>query len=142
MAKRQSVTVLGLLALSLVSLGCRSSRLHDEYEVLAYNDVSATLEDSAGTVLEVECDGSITEGTDPSDPGYSTSPDKPGTWEGVVGTDRWMAGCRPLPIGWTVKMTRKKYPANYLECDTAQETGTDTYFSYSYWKILSQRRSR
>ncbi len=116
---------------------------HDRWKVIAYKDgepARATIRSFFGaTSLEVECFGSMIKGTDLSKPGYRTSADKPATWEGVVGTDHWVFGCRPLSIGFTVKLHRQKYPANFLEYDTSQEGQTDTYFSHSYWKVLSEK---
>src|ERR1700687_3457206 len=57
------------------------------YQVLAYNDrekrASATVRSTEGTMLEIECEGSMIKGTDLSDPKYRTDPNKPPTWEGV-----------------------------------------------------------
>jgi hypothetical protein len=130
-----------LLVLLCGSLACHRPS-NDEYKVLAFSEDGlkeiAKVRSSRGDILSIECYGSTIKGTDLSSPGYRTVPDKPATWEGVVGTDHWRYGCRPLPIGWTVTMVREKYPANYLEYDASQEKGTDTYFGHSYWKIVSQ----
>jgi len=126
-----------LSALGLIYI-CR-----DRYRVVAYKDAdpsTATVRRLFGTAkLEIECYGSMIKGTDLSDRRYRTSRDRQATWEGVVGTDHWVFGCRPLPIGFTVKLHRQKYPANFLEYDTSQEGETDTYFSHSYWKVVWER---
>jgi hypothetical protein len=114
----------------------------DSYKVLAYDgdNATATVRELLGTTrLNIRCYGSLDKSTDLSKPGYRTSPDTPATWEGVVGTDHWWGGCRPLPIGFTVTMYRQKYPANYLDYDTAQENLSDIRFSHSYWEVLSER---
>ena len=141
MSARVTIALVGLLAV-VCDIAC-SRTSANKYFVLKYNDrdewATATVRSPKGEILEIECYGSMMKGTDLSNPGYRTDPNKPATWEGVVGTDKWMFGCRPLPIGWSVVMVREKYPANYLDYDTAQEEKTDTYFSHSYWKILSQK---
>src|SRR5436305_1504036 len=114
---RWMVTVIVLLVLAL---GINCKRIHtNEYQVLGYQEggthATATLRTPERKILEIECYGSLLKGTDLSSPGYRTDPNKPGTWEGAVGTDHWMFGCRPLPIGESVIMVREKYPANYLD---------------------------
>lgn len=141
--KLTCVSFMCVIASSLLTSACRRSPV-DEYKVLAYSEAptekaTATVQDSVGEKLEIQCYGSTVKGTDLSKPEYRTSPDKPASWEGVVGTDHWMDGCRPLPIGWRVTMVRNKYPANYLDYDAAQEERSDTYFSHSYWRILAQK---
>ena len=91
-----------------------------------------------GPVIHIECYGSLDKSTDLSDPAYRTSPNKPAVWTGAVGTKHWAdGGCRPLPIGFNVQFDRQKFPANYLDYDTAQEN-SDTWYWHSYWEIKSE----
>ena|SRR5579863_842093 len=140
-----------LILLATVSL-CWFVTRSGEYRVLQFIDgdlagrtASATVEPvnllglPRGKKLQIECYGSLDKDTNLSDPGFRTSPDKPGIWTGAVGTKHWMdSGCRPLPIGFNVRFGREKYPANYLDYDTAQEAPVDTFFGHSYWKIVSE----
>ncbi|HEY4681847.1 MAG TPA: hypothetical protein VIH17_01190 [Candidatus Acidoferrales bacterium] len=144
----KKVAVVLLVALAVLAVFWHMNR-EREYKVLEYNhgDKTATatvqhvnyLGFRHGPVLQLECYGSLDKNTDLSDPAYRTSPDKPATWEGAVATKHWMHhGCRPLPIGFTVRFDRQKYPPNYLDYNTAQETTTDTWFSHSYWEVKSE----
>ena len=124
----------------LVFLGIYGQR--DTYKVLAYDDEAGTAKVRwvfGGSVLDLKCYGSIDKGVDIKDPKYSASPGKPGTWYGVVGTEGWEGGCRPLPIGFTVNLHRDKYPANVLEYDAAQERDGGIRFAYTYWQIVAEQ---